>query len=76
MKKREQGQKNHRDWCNKPLIFKTVLRKRLNSSAMKVWIYLLSTSNDRNEGVGVTLLPLFNGEDNGEENQQKYYRTK
>ena len=43
---------------------------------MKVWIYLLSTSNDRNEGVGVTLLPLFNGEDNGEENQQKYYRTK
>lgn len=29
---------------------------------MKAWIHLLSTLNNRDEGVGVTLLPLFNGE--------------
>ena len=41
-----------------------MLKKILNSFALKVWIHLLSTLNNRDEGIGVTLLLLFNGEDN------------
>lgn len=36
----------------------------LNSSATKVWMHLLNIENIRDGGVGVTLLSLFNGEDN------------
>lgn len=56
--------KESRDRCTKLLPFKIALQKLLNSSTMKAWIHLLSSENSRSEVVEVTLLPLFNGEDN------------
>lgn len=56
--------KESRDRCTKLLPFKVALKKLLSSSTMKVWIHLLSSEISRDEGVEVTLLPLFTGEDN------------
>lgn len=56
--------KDHSHWCNKPLTFKKVLKKTLKLSTLKVWIHLLSFLNNRDEGVGITLLPLFNVDNN------------